>query len=413
MHRPMKKGGSILITKRENENEEQFLWRLGQAKDSGVIDWDWNEIADYMNRLFRKDKTEYRGESKYRKPYQQAKRFYEAGVFNKISEDEYIAELREAKHEVRKEKQKLFDERASLNKMLREQGRRESMFEIVKRAIEEYRPERFDYSPAPHNESDSDMIIHLTDVHCGVQIDSWFNKFNSEILKERLKKYLDEILEIQKTYNSQNAYLILGGDLIQGLIHTNARIEAKENIVEQIMIVSDYISNFIFELSKHFSTVSVHSTAGNHSRSTANKEEAVRGENFDLLVTYACKKDLKNIENVKFYDNLLECDIAAFKVRGHMVYATHGDKDTPENVVYHMTQFARKAHLPLPDMCYLGHRHTNGLRTVADVKVIESGCVDGMDSFSIDKRLTGTPEQTVTVVTEDKCIKALCDVQIG
>ena len=82
--------------------------------------------------------------------------------------------------------------------MLREQGRRESMFEIVKRAIEEYRPERFDYSPAPHNESDSDLIIHLTDVHCGVQIDSLFNKFNSEILKERLKKYLDEIIDIQK-----------------------------------------------------------------------------------------------------------------------------------------------------------------------------------------------------------------------
>ena len=125
-----------------------------------------------------------------------------------------------------------------------------------------------------------------------------------------------------------------------------------------------------------------------------------------------CKKDLKNIENVKFVDNYLDCDIATFKVRGHMVYATHGDKDTAKNVVYHMTQFARKARLPLPDLCYLGHRHTNGLTTVDDVKVIESGCVDGMDSFAIEKRLVGTPEQTVTVVTAKKRIKALCDIQI-
>ena len=95
-----------------------------------------------------------------------------------------------------------------------------------------------------------------------------------------------------------------------------------------------------------------------------------------------------------------------------MVYATHGDKDTPHNVVYNMTKFARKANLPLPDICYLGHRHTNGLTTVDDVKIIESGCVDGMDSFSIDKRLVGTPEQTVVVVTEKRRIKALCDVQI-
>ena len=121
---------------------------------------------------------------------------------------------------------------------------------------------------------------------------------------------------------------------------------------------------------------------------------------------------LQNIENVCFKDNILESDIATFEVRGHMVYATHGDKDTANNVVYHMTNFARKAHLPLPDMCYLGHRHTNGLTTVDDVKVIESGCVDGMDSFAISKRLVGTAEQTVTVVSKEKRIKALCDIQI-
>ena len=160
------------------------------------------------------------------------------------------------------------------------------------------------------------------------------------------------------------------------------------------MEVTDLVSNFVYELSKVFQYVEVHTTAGNHSRSTANKEETTRGDNFDLLIPFACKKDLKNIQNVKFVDNELECDIATFKVRGHMVYATHGDKDTVKNVVYHMTKFARKTKLPLPD------------------KVIESGCVDGMDSYAIDKRLVGTPEQTVTVVTENKMIKALCDIQI-
>ena len=230
--------------------------------------------------------------------------------------------------------------------------------------------------------------------------------------EKRLQNYLNEIYELKELYHPQNAYVILGGDLIQGLIHVNARIEAKENIVMQIMRVSDLISNFINELSKMFQYVEVHSTAGNHSRSTANKEETVRGENFDLLVPFACKKDLKDVKNVSFVDNYLECDIATFTVRGHVVYATHGDKDTVKNVVYNMTKFARKAKLPLPNLCYMGHRHNNGLTTVDDVKVIESGCVDGMDSYAIDKRLVGTPEQTVTVVSENKMIKALCDIQI-
>ena len=401
-----------MFNRLENENESNYLWRLGQAKDNGLVEYSWDDIADIMNKEFRDDVSEYRSEAAYRKPYQQAKRFYESGVFKDFSQEQYIEELREAKQEVRKAKQQLFDERTAYNKSLREQARRESMFDIVKYAIEKYQPIKFDYEPHTVDSSDNDLIIHLTDIHCGVNIDSPFNKFNTNILKDRLQRFLNEILDIQRMYQSENAYLILGGDNISGLIHLNARIEAKENIITQIMTVTDMISNFIYELSKVFNKVEVHTTAGNHSRSVANKQETLKGENFDLLVPYIYKKDLKNIENIEFAENHLDCDIATFMVRGHMVYATHGDKDTTKNVVYHMTNFARKAKLPLPDMCYLGHRHTNSLETIDDVKVIQSGCVDGMDSYTIDSRLVGTPEQTVTVVTEKHRVKALCDIPL-
>lgn len=394
------------------ENEEQFLWRIGQAKDNGIINLDWVGIADIMNKEFREDETEYRDESAYRKVYQSAKRLYEAEVFKTYENESYIDELRDMKHEIYIAKQQLRDERTALNKTLREQSRMKSMYEIIKRAIDNYEPIKFDYVPKSLPNSDNDMIIHLTDIHCGVDIVSAFNIFNTDVLKQRLHNYLNEILDIQKLYKSQNAYVILGGDMIQGLIHINSRIEAKENVIQQIMKVTDFVSNFIYELSKVFKYVEVHTTAGNHSRLTPNKEETTRAENFDLLVPYASKKDLQNIKNVNFIDNVLESDIATFKVRGHMVYAAHGDKDNVNNVVYNMTKFARKANLPLPDLCFLGHRHTNGLATVDDVKVIESGCVDGMDSYAIGKRLVGTPEQVAVVVTESKMIKSFSDIQV-
>ena len=394
------------------ENEEQFLWRIGQAKDNGIINLDWVGIADIMNKEFREDETEYRDESAYRKVYQSAKRLYEAEVFKTYEDESYIDELRDMKHEIYIAKQQLRDERTALNKTLREQSRMKSMYEIIKRAIDNYEPIKFDYVPKSLPNSDNDMIIHLTDIHCAVDIVSAFNIFNTDVLKQRLHNYLNEILDIQKLYKSQNAYVILGGDMIQGLIHINSRIEAKENVIQQIMKVTDFVSNFIYELSKVFKYVEVHTTAGNHSRLTPNKEETTRAENFDLLVPYASKKDLQNIKNVNFIDNVLESDIATFKVRGHMVYAAHGDKDNVNNVVYNMTKFARKANLPLPDLCFLGHRHTNGLTTVDDVKVIESGCVDGMDSYAIGKRLVGTPEQVAVVVTESKMIKSFSDIQV-
>lgn len=380
------------------------------AKVNNQLDMDWQEIIEKYDLEIHYDTLRKASQGIFGSAFVSDYLKYKAA--EKLENDSYLAELRAQKHEIKKETQKLFDERNALRKISREQGRMESMYDLVKRAIDEYRPQKFDYVPNEIEHSDNDLIIHLTDVHCGVNIYSPFNIFDYDILKKRLHIFLDEINEIRNIYKSDKAYLIIGGDLIQGLIHVNSRIEAKENVVMQIMRVTDLISNFIFELSKMFTGVEVHSTAGNHSRATANKKESVRGENFDLLIPYGCKKDLQNVNNVEFVDNYLECDIATFKVRGHMVYASHGDKDNVNTVVYNMTKFARKTGLDLPDLCYLGHRHTNGLSTVDDVKVIESGCVDGMDSYAIDKRLVGTPEQTVTVVTENKRIKALCDIQL-
>jgi DNA polymerase II small subunit/DNA polymerase delta subunit B len=64
-----------------------------------------------------------------------------------------------------------------------------------------------------------------------------------------------------------------------------------------------------------------------------------------------------------------------------------------------------------PDIVLLGHRHKNGLTTVYDTKVIESGCVSGTDHYAISIRKTNKPEQTVSVVGYDGFI-CLYDIQL-
>ena len=401
--------------KEYNLDEEKYEQILKDCSDKvhGISSMDWADIIEkydlnlHYDSLRKSQQLPLFGGAFVSEYYK-----WKASKNKNIDEDEYFKKIRLEKQEIQKEKQKLFDERTGLNKLLREQGRREELYNIVKRAIDEYIPIRFDYSPAPVIDSDTDMVIQLSDVHCGVDIDSPFNVFNFDILQHRIKKYLDEVLEIRDTYNSQNAHLILGGDMIHGLIHTNARIEAKENVVEQIIKISDVVGNFINQLRYCFENVFVYTTPGNHSRSTASKEESVRGENFDLLIPYVLAKEFKEVDNVFIEENTLDSNIATFNVRGWNAYANHGDKDTEKNVVYNMTKLARRARRPLPDICFLGHRHTNGLTTVDEVKVVQSGCVDGMDGYSIDKRYVGVPEQMVTVISERKKIKALCDIQL-
>jgi predicted phosphodiesterase len=95
-----------------------------------------------------------------------------------------------------------------------------------------------------------------------------------------------------------------------------------------------------------------------------------------------------------------------FNVRGNHVFAAHGHKDTPSNVVQNFTMmFGIK-----PDIVLLGHRHTNGLTTVFDAKVIESGSMSGTDSYAVSIRKTNNPEQTISVIGDNGLI-CLYDIQ--
>lgn len=387
---------NVYLEKRSDENEEQFIWRLGQAKDSGILDLDWSEIADVINKQFRQDESEYRSEAAYRKPYQQAKRFQEANVFKNYTDDKYIQELRDAKVELRKEKQKIFDERRELSRKIREEARRESFIDLVTDKISNVTPLQLEYIEKDIIESDNDIICHITDIHAGLNVNNWYNSFNMDILKNRLAYYIDQLFEIQKRHHSENCYIVIG-EIMSGLIHETLRIENNENVIQQFISVSSLLSEMMTEIAKRFNNVYIYITPGNHSRVIANKEHVLRGENFDILLPHYLKASLQNYHNVFIFDNLKDCDVAIFDVRGNKVYAVHGDKDDVGSVVQKFTMvFGIK-----PDIVLMGHRHTNALTTVYDTKVIQSGCISGSDNHCLDRRLKNRPEQTISIVNSE------------
>lgn len=98
-------------------------------------------------------------------------------------------------HEVKKERQKLSDERVELNRQIRQEARKESYLDMVRRIIcEETEPLNISVHYTLFN-SDTDLLVHLTDIHTGIEIDNWHNKFNADILKQRIEKYTSDILD--------------------------------------------------------------------------------------------------------------------------------------------------------------------------------------------------------------------------
>lgn len=388
------------FTKLENENYHSYIWRMDSLIKSGKYK-NWTEITPFVNKeLFKDDDTQYRDESAYRKAVKYARDFYEAGVFNRFDEEEYFKELQLQKQELQKETVKIRDERNELRRIIREEARKESYKDQVLRAISEFNCNPLDYDKNKEFsgilKTDNDLIISCTDIHAGIYIDNFFNKFDENILKERLNHYLDKIFEVQLRHCSENAFVILS-ELVSGIIHNELRIENNQNLIDQFLTVTGYISEFLAELSYKFNTVNVYVCPGNHSRISPKKEDSLKGENIDHLAIPFLRAKLQNFKNIIFNENKIEESIAMFNIRNNVVMSSHGDKDTPNNVVQKFTLLFGVR----PALVYLGHRHTNGLTTVYNTKVIESGTLSGTDNYALDLRLHSKPSQTISVITED------------
>lgn len=392
-----------------NENEEQFIFRIGQMKDSGKLDMDWNDIAAIINKEFRDDESEYRTEAAYRKPYQQAKRFYEANVFKKYTdEDSYFQELRIQKQDIRKEKQKLFDERRDLNKRLRDTARLETTIENLENIISEISDKRYLYYNPIYNSSSNDMVVNLSDLHIGATYFSFDGVYDSDIAKKRLQKYLNEIIEIQRLHTAENCHVVLLGDLISGNIHHTISVTNRENVIEQVKLACELISDFIYELGKHFDTVTLHAVSGNHSR-IQEKEDALITERLDVLIPWFCKLLLKNCSNIFVVDEEIDDTLSVFIIRDKVYFAVHGDFDSiNDSSIAKLSLWAK-----ITPYCVLcGHKHHSSFTEISGIKVVQSGCLGGSgDQYTREKRLTGKPSQTVLVVNKNG-IKAYYPIEL-
>ena len=376
----------------DGESDDELIYRICSEKD---LIGTWNDVANIINSL-----TGFTfGESAYRKKYQSFQKLLTANEKKFANNETQLENIRSERYELEKEKVRVRDEKNDLRRMIREQARKEGYLDLIARCIQEYQAEPLEYEQDKQFrgvlKTDNDLIVSLTDIHAGIEIDTYFNQYNSTILKNRLNKYLDKIFEVQLRHGSENVYVILS-ELISGLIHNELRIESNQNVIEQFLMVANYISQFLAQLSYYFNEVHVYVCPGNHSRLHERKEDSVKGENIDHLAIPFLEAKLQNY-NINFHRNSIEESVAMFNVRGNIIMASHGDKDDISSVVQ---KFTMLFHMQ-PNMIYLGHRHTNSMTTIYDTKVIQSGCLSGSDNYCLDKRLKNKPEQTISVVTND------------
>ena len=310
-----------------------------------------------------------------------------------VTDKNMMSEIDEKIVELRKEKQKMYDQRVALNSSIRARSRQEELNEILTNAILKSKMKGLEYQPHDIVHSDNDLLVSLNDIHYGANVHNAWNVYNSDICAEMMRSYLDRIIEIGKRHSSENCIVWANGDLISGNIHYSIAVTNKENVIQQITGVSELIATFLAELSEHFSTVSFISVAGNHSRISPNKENSLHTERLDDLVEWYIKARLQNFKNVFVMNDKIDETMYTIDIRGKTYLGIHGDYDGSAAKVQSLQTLAGK-----PVYAILSeHLHHNRVESIQGIKTVMAGSFMGVDDFCVQKRIYGTPEQMVCV----------------
>lgn len=394
----------ITLKKMPGETETQFVYRLASAREDGLLDMTWEDLAEVFNRELGKNQCS----SAYRKPYQNAQR-YRDEVFNADNNAEVLAKLREEKQEIYKARTLLKDERNEFNRQLREDARKENFVAQLATAMVDVQP--IDIAPCRIQEvGDTELVACLSDLHVGLTANNTNNLYDPDILHNRLEQYANEIADIQERHQARRLHIALLGDQISGSIHASLIAKNVETTVEQVKRACKEISGFIEALTEYFPKISVYSVSGNHSRINAKKDDNLPGDNLDSMIPFYLNAVFRNSNRVEVCTESnpygeYTCTFTSFD---WLFVMMHGDLDAPDKAVHNATQIVGI----LPDVILLGHRHNSAMMTEGRTRIVQTGCICGTDDYAYNKRLFAPPEQSVIVVSDRRPIECLYNVSM-
>lgn len=383
-----------------DETELQYIWRLGSAKDSGILDMTWQELADLCNREFRGDEEEWT-ESAYRKKYTLAKAFYDE-VFSKTGDAfPYTDTIADQRRELERLKIQYRDERAAWQKQNSIEARVDQKLGYLERCVREMGQRNYPSGipPAENVPDGRDLIVCLSDFHIGQQFSSCMGKYDSDIAKLRLDQYLAKVLDIALRHDVNAVHVMCLGDMISGSIHKAIQVTNRENVIDQIKLSAEYITDFCYRLTRQCRWVNFYSVPGNHSR-IDRKEDALKDERLDDLVAWFVGNSLKHVENFKDLSQVrLDTTIGYAVIEGKHYVLVHGDLDAMSaGAVGDISLMLGM----VPDYIITAHRHTAKMAEINGVTVYQSGSLAGAgDEYAIQHRMGGKPSQLALVCGKD------------
>ncbi|MEC0210224.1 hypothetical protein P4H70_14900 [Paenibacillus ehimensis] len=383
------------------------LLQLGVKKRNKEISMSWQEIADqYSNGLFNNGETlrcwvkdQLRKTGKLKSQVNKV-----ATNDPSCTANEFIKE----KEELLKLKTQYQDQKREYTSLIRQQARFEHLKEEIHSSIlslSKNRPLLFiPPSPARSNVRANTL---WSDWHVGADFKNSLNRYDLNVFRDRLQVLISKIIHEGKKYNVDTLTIGALGDFISGAIHVSTRVQANEDVIKQIQIVSESISESLAELSKHFRSIKFVNIIGNHARLISNKNESIFTENLENLIPWFLEARLKDFKNIEIYRDTDGYYVDYSFEQAH-VYV-HGDLDHVASTAKALPQMLGI----VPRYIFCGHIHHDTVKEHGRTKVISNGSMIGVDDYAISKRFYAEPMQKMHIFDDQDRIEHSIDIYLN
>jgi hypothetical protein len=390
-----------ILQRLSNENESQYIWRVGQAKDSGLIDSTWEELSPILNTQCGISEEDFRGSSAWRKRYRVMQQAWDDVFSQQNFSDEHVASIQEQKDELYKVKRQLFDQRREYNKILASDARADHLAERLIEAanlvpLQNY-SDVFSFKKCQSNE---EAVLVLSDWHYGQVSNNIWNEYNTQICVQRVSELFEKVSAALREHSIKTLHIALLGDFVNGAIHTGSRVAAEEDTCDQLMHVSEILANFVNKLSIDVDEIKVYSTYGNHARTIQNKDDSIHADNMEKVIPWWMKQRLMNNNKITIIDSEFY-EFIYFNVCGYNVVCTHGDLDRFKDIGVTINSLFSKKFGKTIDYTFSGDKHHLESFEQFGIESSLVGSLCGTDEYANNKRLYSYPMQTLCMFTPE------------
>lgn len=390
---------STLLCKKDNESDFQYHRRIiyGKLVDGTLSDYDYTELSEPVYG------KEFSGDVARRMMYGSKRTLdlLEAEGISNIDDVDILCDINTKMADLRKEKQKFFDQRREFNKVLTEQARWEHIEEELAKAANS--PELKDLSITDDHSNtygDREAVLVFSDWHYGMVADNVFNHYSTDICKKRVQAVVSNAIDRLALHGCRKLHILILGDIVHGGIHVSARVASEELVVEQLMHASEMLAQAISELSKYADRTYVYSTYGNHGRVIPDKKENIHSDNIERLIGWWLEQRLSGNNRITVMPSS-SSEFVFIKAYGHDICASHGDIDNVKKSPRLLSSLMHKMYGKDIECVILGDKHHRESFEELGVVSMICGSLCGADDYANGKRLYSLPGQLLLIFDSD------------